>query len=429
MHNVLDLRDLVPDEIEQLTLIGIDCADVAGDVGQAFAAGDLSRLDVIYGRLESVLSSPQADVEPSDEYQLRALAMGAQSVDAVGSRFQARLWAAWTGRMIGNTIGKPIEGLPPGDARAYLDACGQIPLTGFLPLLDPLPDSVGALHPSAPTSTVGHFDMAPRDDDLDWTILGLHILETRGMGFTTNDVADAWLDCVPFTQTFTAERAAYRNLIHGLRPPETATFRNPYREWIGALIRADIFGYVYAGQPGMAASAALTDARLSHTANGVYGEMWAAALVSLALVAESMTEAVHGSLATVPSESRLARTLSEICGLHDGDASVEEALAWVDEKLGHYPWVHVIPNSAVIACALLWGRSFLDAVEIALRGGRDTDSSAATVGCVYAALHGPSAIPPELVTTHRYVHSSVRGFDGISVDELVQRTLAVRGAL
>lgn len=78
------------------------------------------------------------------------------------------------------------------------------------------------LHPSTAVATRGRFDDVPRDDDIDWTILGLHLLERHGRDLTTEQIA-GWLDRIPFTQTYTAERAAYRNLIRGLRPPETAT--------------------------------------------------------------------------------------------------------------------------------------------------------------------------------------------------------------
>ena len=86
-----------------------------------------------------------------------------------------------------------------------------------------------------------------RDDDTDYTILGMHILEEHGFEFGPMDVAEEWLLHLPFFQVYTAERAAYRNLIHGLSPPETASYRNPYREWIGAQIRADMWGYVCSG--------------------------------------------------------------------------------------------------------------------------------------------------------------------------------------
>lgn len=59
----------------------------------------------------------------------------------------------------------------------------------FLPLLEELPADVSRLNPSAPSSTLANFDSVPRDDDVDWTILGLHILERYGKLLTTEDIA------------------------------------------------------------------------------------------------------------------------------------------------------------------------------------------------------------------------------------------------
>jgi ADP-ribosylglycohydrolase len=333
---------------------------------------------------------------------------------------------AWLGRAVGNTLGKPIEGLTREEVEIYLRAAGQWPLRGYIPLLEPLPAGVSHLHPSAPTATAGTFTDVPRDDDIDWAILNLSLLERHGREITTEQVAAGWLDRMPFTQTYTAERAAYRNLIHGLRPPATATVENPYREWIGALIRGDVFGMASPGDPGEAARLALVDARLSHVGNGLYGELWAAALVAAALAAERIEEAMAQALRVVPARSRLAETLRSITGLHASGAGYVEALDWVDRELGQYSWVHTLNNGALIAIALLWGRSFIEATGISIEGGRDTDSTTATVGCVYGALHGASVIPPDLlVATPVCVRSAIRDFDRITIDELVRRTLAL----
>ena len=53
----------------------------------------------------------------------------------------------------------------------------------------------------------------PEDDDLNYPILALALLEKHGTGFTTDDVAQLWLDNLPAGRVFTAERAAYRNIL------------------------------------------------------------------------------------------------------------------------------------------------------------------------------------------------------------------------
>ena len=425
MHDVLDPRDVVPDEVEQLAVSGHDIGDLGVIARAAAAKGDLDALAAIERRATELARDPVWPYhEPTDEPEiLEALgAVERMPVDPDG--LGDRIRGAWLGRAVGNTLGKPVEGLTRHEVETYLRAADQWPMTGYAPLLDPLPPGVTHLHPSAPIATAGRFTDVPRDDDLDWTILNLSLLERHGRGLSTEQVLAGWLDRIPFTQTYTAERAAYRNAIAGLHPPATATHRNPYREWIGALIRGDVFGYVNPGDPAAAARLALVDARLSHVANGLYGELWAAGLVAAALASDTTESALRRSIAVVPRRSRLAEVLHEVLGLHESGADHVRALDWVDTTLRQYSWVHTLNNAALIAIALLWGRTFMEAAAFSIEGGRDTDSTTATVGSVYGAVHGSAAIPEELVgTTHVRVRSAVRDFDRVTIHELAARTL------
>lgn len=427
MHDVLDPRDLVPDEAEQLATSGFLVGDLPDEARRSAANGDLQRLRELEAELARAPRDPDWTYdEPTDEAVLGALAASARSVPVDGDSLNDRIRGAWLGRAVGNTLGKPVEGLPRAEIEAYLRAAGEWPQTGYLPLLDPLPAGVGRLHPSAPLATAGNFVDVPRDDDIDWTILNLFLLERHGPTLTTAHILAGWLDRIPFSQTYTAERAAYRNAIHGLQPPDTATMRNPYREWIGALIRGDAFGYVNPGDPARAASMALVDGRLSHVANGLYGEMWASAMVAAAFATDSAEVAIRAGLLVVPQGSRLAGTIRDVLTIHGTGVGEAEALDWVDVALGRYPWVHTLPNAALIAIALLWGDTFMESAAIAIAGGRDTDSTTATVGSVFGALHGADAIPARLVGTNPvHVRSAVRDFDRITIDELTARTRAV----
>lgn len=197
------------------------------------------------------------------------------------ARLSDQIHAAWLGRIAGCNLGKPLEGgthWTQEHIRAYLERAGAYPLRDYVPVLEPMPEGF-AFHRSWPSSTRGRIRGSARDDDIDYTILALHLLETHGRGLTPRHVADAWVTLLPILQTFTAERAAYVNLVNGLEPPAVATVRNPYREWVGAQIRADVYGYVHPGDPWAAAALAFQDASLSHVANGVYGAMWAAAQI------------------------------------------------------------------------------------------------------------------------------------------------------
>ena len=425
MHDVLDDRDLVPDEAEQLATSGYQVGSLPGQARAAARADDRPRLSQIEADLAGVPRDPAWRYHEPGPDELETLLPAPTPAALDRADLADRQYGAWLGRCVGNTMGKPVEGLTAVEIERYLRAAGAWPQRGFVPLLDELPDGVSHLHESAPKAALGTFTSIPRDDDLDWTLVGLHLLETYGDAVTTEDIGREWLNLLPFTQTYTAERAAYRNLVRGLRPPQTATWRNPYREWIGALIRADAFGYAHPGDPGRAARLALTDARLSHVANGIYGETWAAGLVAGAFTTRHPLEALAAGRSCVPDGSRLAEVLDGVTALATDEASYEDARAWLREHTGQYNWVHTINNAGIIAVALLWGEGdFVTTVARSVAAGLDTDSNAATVGSVFGALYGSAAIPADLrAVGGERLTSAVQGFDGIALAELAERSL------
>jgi ADP-ribosylglycohydrolase len=337
-----------------------------------------------------------------------------------------RLRGAWLGRCVGCMAGKPVEGWSRENVRAHLERTGDTSLRDYVP--PPGDDQTAAqMKPTWPTTTRGRVAGVTRDDDIDYTLLGLHLLESRGLQFEPLDVAHELVDHLPFTQVFTAERVAYRNIVDGRRPPDTATYRNPYREWIGALIRADIFGYVCAGRPREAARCAARDASVSHVGNGMYGSMWAAALISAALVVDTPEVAVREALSHVPLKSRLHEALGANLRLFGAGASWETAMDAVDRDLGSYHWVHVLPNAVAIQAAVLWSRGdFATGIGLAVEAGRDTDSTGATVGSVLGAIGGQDGVPAHLgAPLGDLVRSAIAGFDGVTISSLVERTLAL----
>lgn len=348
-----------------------------------------------------------------------------------------RLEAGWLGRAAGCVLGKPVEKLPLDGIREIAAATGNWPLhTWFTEVgLDP---AIAARHPwnrrSRPTSLAENIDGTPEDDDLDYALLGLLLLESHGHGFGTADVADLWLAELPAGRTFTAERIAYRNLLEGVEPPDTATRRNPFREWIGALIRADVFGWTHPGDPAAAADEAWRDAVLTHTANGVYGAMFAAAVIARAAGgADDVHACLAAGLQVVPARSRLARAVrfgigtarTEPSGTPEGFATVVDAL---HTAYGHHHWVHVLPNAALLAAALTHADGdFGGSICRAVSGGWDTDSNGATAGSVAGLLTGSPAALPERWTgpLKNRLATTVAGLDGIGFDTLARRTAAL----
>ncbi|MFE7750863.1 ADP-ribosylglycohydrolase family protein [Streptomyces sp. NPDC057428] len=341
-----------------------------------------------------------------------------------------RLHAAWLGRAAGCLLGKPVEKLPLEGIRAIGRATGNWPLTTWFTARG-LPAALAAAHPwnrrSAPTSLAENIDGMPEDDDLNYPLLALLLLQRHGPDFTTDDVARLWLGELPAGRVFTAERVAYRNLLDGVEPPDTARHRNPFREWIGAQIRADVHGWTHPGDPAAAAEQAHRDAVLSHTANGVYGAMFTAA--ALAEAAGGETD-VHGCLAAglrvVPPRSRYAAAvrlgIAAARDEPDFDAVVDRLHSTFAAT---HHWVHVLPNAALLAAALTHADGdFAGSVCRAVSGGWDTDSNGATAGSLAGLLAGRADALPDRWTAplKNRLATSVTGFGSIGFDTLAELT-------
>ncbi|MFF7758685.1 ADP-ribosylglycohydrolase family protein [Streptomyces griseorubiginosus] len=373
------------------------------------------------------LPSRLADDEPTDLAAIRARCPAWPS-PATAAVTRSALEAAWLGRAVGCLLGKPVEKLPLDAIRQLAAATGNWPLNSYFTAKG-VPAELLAAHPwnrrSAPTSLAENIDGMPEDDDLNYPLLNLLLLQRHGRRFTTADVARLWLDELPAGRTFTAERLAYRNLLQGLEPPRTARHRNPFREWIGALIRADVHGWTNPGDPGAAAEQAHRDAVLTHTANGVYAAMFVAAVIAQAAATPDIHACLRTGLTVIPPASRLTAAITQAIQLarrHDDfDTVVDELHA---THTAHH-WVHAIPNTALIAAALTHADGdFTDSLARAVGGGWDTDSNGATTGGIAALLTGaPERLPDHWTAPLKNrLATSVADFNGVGFDTLAHLT-------
>jgi ADP-ribosylglycohydrolase len=379
--------------------------------------------------LDAAQSAPiRVDYEYDEPDELQAILKEKSDIDGVVSAdLEGRIDSAWRGRCAGCLLGKPVEGWKREKIRAFLSETGQWPLREYM-TAECSRDTLlkYEIHPGS--AFIGRVKCMPEDDDINYTIVGLSILERYGPSFMSTHVMQAWASSLPILHTCTAERVAYRNFVNGLTPPLTAKYRNPYREWIGAQIRADIWGYVYPGNPLAAAELAWKDARVSHVKNGIYGEMWAAGMVSAAFVAKDIDEVLDAGLRCIPTSSRLYEAINGIRFCHKRGEEANAAIAGVHQRWNEasaHDWCHTISNAEVVAASLLWGGgAFQDSVCMAVSAGFDTDCNGATVGSIlgaFGARIGDEWTDP----LANSIESGVAGFERANIGELAARTAAV----
>jgi ADP-ribosylglycohydrolase len=345
-----------------------------------------------------------------------------------------KVYGAWLGRCAGCLLGQPIEGWHSDRITGLLKAAGNYPVKYYIAsnIDQAIRDKYQVVDARPGTTAMAHWinnvSCAPSDDDTNYTTLYLKILEETGRGFTSANLADYWLRLMPIYITCTAERVAYRNMVGLILPPLSGSYYNAYREWIGAQIRADFFGYVNPGNSEKAAEYAWRDGRLSHVKNGIYGEMFAAAMIARAAVSSNMIDIVKAGIGEIPQKSRLAEGLERVLAWRGENIGWEDALErlrliW-NEKNNHQ-WCHVISNAMVCAIALLWGdNDFAKTMGISICAGFDTDCNAATAGSVLGMALGAKELPePWIKALNDTLVSGISGMAKTAISELAERTL------
>ncbi|MBI5832741.1 MAG: ADP-ribosylglycohydrolase family protein [Armatimonadetes bacterium] len=416
-------RDLSSVEDEFATLATLDLAVEANQRRAEALLDQVQTLPTVDG---------YAYREPSDLEGIRAERPAPVVIDAAaasGEALRDKALGAWLGRCAGCLVGKPVEGRRSHQIRRYLEAQGRWPLDDyFSATIDPDLAKECGFNTGWKALYVEGIDGMVEDDDTNYTVSGLAIVKRFGPDFGPEDVARFWLSDIPIFHVCTAERIAYRNLVCCVPPPASASVRNPYREWIGAQIRADFYGYVNPGNPERAAEYAWRDASISHIKNGIYGEMWVAAMLAAAYQTSDLVTIIRAGLAQVPAASRLTERIDGVLALHARGASYEQAIGYVtarwDENKGH-DWCHTISNAEIVAVALLWGEMDMTrTICRAVMPGFDTDCNGATAGSVLGVVLGATNLPAKLTDPlNDTLYTGVAGYHRVAISQMADETI------
>ncbi|HPO91329.1 MAG TPA: ADP-ribosylglycohydrolase family protein [Victivallales bacterium] len=354
-----------------------------------------------------------------------------------------KLHGAWTGRAVGCALGKPVEGLGLGrdengkingrkKIKIYLQNRGDWPLKDYFSIRN----AEDGIKLGCPLSCRENISFMEADDDIHYSITGLAVLEEKGRNFKWDDIARFWLSHIPISAICTAEAQAILNVQNcserGNYPAHTiewiSTYRNPYREWIGAQIRADGWAFCCAGNPELAAEFAWRDASWTHRRNGIYGEMMFAAIQAAAFCVSDPTELVKIGLSEIPRNCRLAIWVKKCLEWIKSSNNFEECMEKLETELQDMHVVHTINNALICIIAMFYGKlNIIDTPAIAVMCGLDTDCNGATTGSIVGAIHGRknfnSALADRLNDT---IKPAMVSFNELKMIDLARRCAKVR---
>ncbi|MCL6605142.1 MAG: ADP-ribosylglycohydrolase family protein [Paenibacillus sp.] len=366
-----------------------------------------------------------------------------------------KFYGAWLGRSVGCALGKPLEQFEymagnfgnPGwrNVQLWFQGADAWPITTYVPAQSRAEEEVGLkIGNGSPKSFRENISFMESDDDIRYTVLGLIMLEEKGLEWDSWDIGMLWHRVLTYYQVCTAETQAYLNFAQitsheqnfNRKKPNldwqeqkdwVRTYLNPYREWIGAQIRADGFAYGAAGNPELAAELAWRDASFSHVKNGIYGEMFVAAMIAAAFSVSDPERIVEIGLSEIPANSRLAKDVREAVALARSTKDQVELVDRIWEAFKHYNPVHTNNNAALVAASLIFGQGdFEKAVTTSVLGGWDTDCNGATVGSIMGAILGAEAMPSSWTAPlNDMLYAEVNGFHPIPLSKCASRSYEV----
>jgi ADP-ribosylglycohydrolase len=330
--------------------------------------------------------------------------------DLAASEAERRAGAAFMARLCGCILGKPVEGCAdPAAMREAGLATGEWPLCGYIS--GAFLDALGARHPSWTGTVRERITAVAPDDDINYTLLALTVLEEKGLTFTRDDLRAAWLRNLAPGWTWGPERAFLTKAsaatlaatdeevpVGDARMEEWAAAQPTGVECCGALIRADAYGYACMGNPGLAAELAWRDAGMTHRRTGIYGAMFAAAAIAAAPVMAAASgdplDVFDTALMFVPRGSRFHRVVSDCLSLVRAAPDWQSAYAEIHGRYARHGFCQVLQECGTLINTLRFARDTGEGICIQVMQGNDTDSFGATAGSLLGAWFGPEGLEP-----------------------------------
>jgi len=355
--------------------------------------------------------------------------------------------SAFLGSVAGCILGKPLEVRLTGhEIRDALKAMGDWPLDRYVSKR--IKEHLPRVHNSLLETARECIQYVAPDDDINYTIMGMLILEEYGPDFTHSNVQDLWLEHLNFRTTFGPERTTLLrvgtesldrfNLESFLekggvgptnpvkeRPGHLAIFNdflNPGDELCGAAIRADAYGYACPGRPQDAANMAWKDSSFTHNRTGIYGTMFIASAIAAAQIMDDRMGIFEIALQYIPQKSRFYERVSACLEVVKRADSWEQAYDRISDKYGEYGHCRIYQEAGMLINTLNFAQNIGHGICIQVSQGADTDSFGATAGSLLGAYFGPGYLDRSWIDPFGDdIHSGLAWFFERSLSSLALR--------
>ncbi len=173
------------------------------------------------------------------------------------------------------------------------------------------------------------------NDDLDLQLVWLLACEAYGKKVNAEILANYWVSHI--FPDWSEYGMAKRNLRVGILPGASGKYNNPFGDSNGAWIRSEIWACLHPGHPELAVKYAYEDAIVDHCGEGVYAEIFCAAIQSAAFAESDMEILIDIALSYIPKDCAVAAAVAYIREL-----AKDETLDW---KAARKKFLQKFPSS------------------------------------------------------------------------------------
>ncbi len=249
------------------------------------------------------------------------------------------------------------------------------------------------------------------NDDLDLQLVWLNAVERYGKAVKSEILGEYWLSYI--VANWSEYGAGKNNMAMGLLPPISGWYHNHNKDSCGCFIRSEIWACLMPGHPELAVKYAFEDAICDHADEGVYAEIFCAAVESAAFCEADRDTLIDIGLSYIPPDCAISRAVHIAMDCHkkglDWKAARKVVLTEVPGSFGMYagyqdredeglpvgPLGFDAPsNIGLTMLGWLYGEGdFGRSICIAAGCGEDGDCTAATLGSILGILSGTAGLP------------------------------------